>query len=378
MHSDRLSILFAGGGTGGHLFPALAIADEIRKLRPVAEIAFVGTRDKIEARVVPNRGYAFHTIWISGFTRSFRPGNILFPVKVMVALVQSLFLIRKLKPEVVVGTGGYVCGPVLWVASLLGVPIVVQEQNSYPGFTTRLLAPRADEVHISFESSRSYLKRRDNVKLSGNPTQEMLGKISRVEGARFFGLDPTRNTVLVFGGSLGAGSINETMMHFYPELVASGVQILWQAGVKDAGRIRKHVEERALNETVKVHAFIDQMAYAYAACDLAVCRAGATTVAELAQAGVPSILVPYPHAAADHQTKNAGAMVQGGAAAMIRDQDLHDKLLPVLQNLLNDSGERKRMSDSARRLSKPDAARTIAQAVLNLTGIHHGRPGKGL
>jgi UDP-N-acetylglucosamine--N-acetylmuramyl-(pentapeptide) pyrophosphoryl-undecaprenol N-acetylglucosamine transferase len=370
--------LFAGGGTGGHLFPAIAIADEIRKLRPAVEIDFVGTRGKIEARVVPNRGYPFHTIWISGFRRKLTPANILFPVKVVVALVQSFFLIRKLHPDVVVGTGGYVCGPVVFVASLLGIPTLVQEQNSYPGVTTRLLSSRVNEVHISFESSRRHLKCVDNVRLSGNPTRSAIGGVSREAGAKLFGLDPKLSTLLVFGGSLGASSINMALMRICSDLAGSGIQIIWQVGPDDFERIRQQIEREGKQKYIKIHKFIEQMEHAYAACDLAVCRAGATTVAELARAGVPAVLVPYPFAAADHQTENARAMVDVGASVILRDHELGSGLLRVVQGLLNDSAKRKQMSDRALTMSKPDAAVTLAQAVLNLAKSEHAGTGKSL
>ena len=375
MQADRLSILFAGGGTGGHLFPAIAIADEIRKLYPTASIGFVGTKGKIEARVVPAHGYDFHPIWISGFRRRLSAENILFPLKLVVAAVQSFLLIKKINPGVVVGTGGYVSGPVLYVASLLGVPTLVQEQNSYPGVTTRALSSRVDEVHISFESSRKHLKGSKNIKLSGNPTRDSVGKISRADGARYFGLDPAKSTVLVFGGSLGASSINAAMVDV--SLALSDVQIIWQVGSGDVDRVRNEIERRRQQERIRVHAFIDKMEYAYAACDIAVCRAGATTVAELARAGVPSILVPYPFAAADHQTENARAMVDGGASVMFRDSELTDKLAATLQTLIQDETRLKQMSGSARKLSKPNAASTIAHAALTLAKNYYDRTGKG-
>ena len=378
MQSDRLSILFAGGGTGGHLFPAIAIADEIRKMIPAASIAFVGTKGKIEARVVPAQGYSFYPVWISGFRRKLTVENIMFPLKVVVALVQSFFLIKKLKPNVVVGTGGYVSGPVLYVASLLGVPTLVQEQNSYPGVTTRILSSRVDEVHISFERSRTHLKPSDNVKLTGNPTRDMVGKISREEGATYFGLDPAKKTVLVFGGSLGASSINTAMLVTSSDLASSDVQIIWQVGGADLAGVKTQIEQGHQQERIKVYDFIEKMEYAYAAADLAVCRSGATTVAELARAGVPSVLIPYPFAAADHQTENARAMVDSGASMMIRDTELKNNLLATIKTLLHDGTRLKKMSESARGLSKPNAASAIARAAMTLAKNYYDRTREGL
>lgn len=368
MQPRKCSILFAGGGTGGHLFPALAIADEIKRIRPDAHITFVGTRDKIEARVVPTRGYAFASMWISGFRRGRTLENILFPVKLVVSLAQSFLLIKKLKPNVVVGTGGYVCGPVVFVASMIGVPTLLQEQNSYPGVTTRLLSSRVDEVHVSFESSAQHLSTKTRIRVTGNPTRSAIGTISRVEGAKFFGLDMGRKTILVFGGSLGASSINQAVVQILPALCTRGLQVLWQTGEKDYEQVQAAVEHAVpvTGTVVKVYKFINEMEFAYAAADLAVCRAGATTVAELTRAGMPAVLVPYPYAAADHQTDNARALADNGAAIIILDSQLQERLLSTVTELLADISRLNAMAEKARALGKPNAAVALAEAVINL------------
>ena len=372
MERQRLNIVFAGGGTGGHLFPALAMADEVRKKVPDADITFIGTRNRIEARVVPQHGYRFEAIWISGFRRKWNLDNVLFPLKIATSVIQSFVLMWKLKPRVVVGTGGYVCGPPLFAASFLGIPTLIQEQNSYPGVTTRLLAARVKEVHLSFESSRRYVTRRDNVYVSGNPTRENMGKVPRAEGAAWFGMNPERKTLLVFGGSLGASSINSAVAKILPSLIASQIQIVWQIGEGDFDRMKALVP-RGAGEQVKVYRFIDKMEYAYAACDLAVCRAGATTVAELARAGVVSVLVPYPFAAADHQTENARAMVDAGAAVMIKDTEIGGKLLETVEALFADRGRLQGMRSKASQVGNPDATAILARAVINLAGAAYGR-----
>ncbi len=364
-----LRIVLAGGGTGGHLFPGLAIADEIKRIYPEANITFIGTKEKIEARVVPQRGYNFVPIWISGFRRRFSWSNLLFPVKVVTALVQSFFLMKKLKPDVVVGTGGYVCGPPLYVASLLGIPTLIQEQNSYPGITTRKLASRVNEVHLTFENSKRYLQRLDNVKLSGNPTNAKLGTVSREDGAKHFSLTPSTKTLLVFGGSLGATSINNEIERILPELMKLNVQLIWQTGSLDFERSENTVQRMlggASTQQVKVLKFIENMECAYAAADFVVCRAGATTLAELTRVGLASILVPYPFAAADHQTENARAMVEANAAMMIKDSELKEKLFSTIQEFLADESRLKAMSEKAKSLGKPEAASTIADAVIAL------------
>lgn len=372
MTNRKLRIVFAGGGTGGHLFPALAIADKIKQLKPDAEITFVGTKDKIEARVVPQRGYNFAPIWISGFRRKFTFNNLLFPIKVVVAIAQSFFLMKKVKPDVVIGTGGYVCGPPLYVATKMKIPTLIQEQNSYPGATTRKLAAYVNEVHISFESSRQHLRRSDNIKLSGNPTNAKLGTVTREEGAKHFSFNPNTKTLLVFGGSLGATSINMEMDRILPELLKAGAQVIWQTGKIDFERINKGMQAKLDVEEkrrVRIYEFIEQMEFAYAASDVAVCRAGASTIAELAVVGLPSVLVPYPFAAADHQTENARAMVEQGAAVMIKDGDLNAQLLSTVKELLADEPRLAKMSEQARSLGKPDAAATIAQAALELAKV---------
>lgn len=380
MQDRTLSVLLAGGGTGGHLFPAIAIAAEIKRLRPDTRITFAGTRKKIEARIVPQHGYDFSPIWISGFTRRFSVGNLLFPFKVVVALMQSCTLIRKCRPDVVIGTGGYVAGPVVSMASALGIPTIIQEQNSYPGVTTRLLASHVDEVHVTFETSLQYLSRKDNVRVTGNPTRESVGSISRKEGRLFFHLDGGKKTLLVFGGSLGAGSINRAILDCIADLVNEGVQVIWQTGPEDHGALAAGVASGriATEEAVRIYSFIEKMEYAYGACDLAVCRSGATTLAELTRGGVPSILVPYPHAAADHQTENARAMVDAGAAVMLTDEEIHTKLASTVRALMSNDQLLSRMAERSRSLARPDAAGDLAKAVLALAEKRNGGRGTGI
>lgn len=380
MRPTAITVVIAGGGTGGHLYPALAIADEIVRTKPDASITFVGTKEKLEARVVPARGYAFVAIWISGLRRTAAAENLLFPLKVLVALCQSFALLRRLKPDVVVGTGGYVCGPVVFAASVMGIPTLIQEQNSYPGLTTRLLASRATQVHLTFPSSGRYLRRTDNVKVSGNPTRATIGSVRRADGAAYFDLEPARKTLLVFGGSLGASSLNQAVMGILPDLRGLGLQLVWQTGEKDfppvQSGIKRLPEQHRLG--IAVRQFIDQMEYAYAAADLVLCRAGATTLAEVTRAGIPSILVPYPHAAADHQTENAKAMVAGNASVLIADSELRARLLPILRELVSNETLLSEMARSARSLGKPYAAADLARAVLELIGKHDNRTGEGL
>lgn len=362
MSTEHPKILIAAGGTGGHVFPAIAIADEIKKMKPNAEFLFVGTKRKIESRVVPQRGYAITFIWISAFDRSIRPGTVLIPLKIAVSFVQSFFLIRRFHPDAVVGTGGYVCGPVLYIASLLTIPIVVHESNSYPGVTTRLLSVRAAKIFAAFDTTSQWLKRKDNIQVVGTPTRDGLRRTSRDAGLQYFHLDPAKKTVLVFGGSLGASSINQAVRMIVDRKTTVGVQFIWQTG-RSEPMLPDEMKEKNIGW---VGSFIDAMEYAYAAADIVVCRAGATTLAELTLLGKASILIPYPYAAADHQTFNAKTLADAGAAVMIADRDVHAKLETELLALLNDDDRRRAMSQASRSLGKPGAGSEIAKQILQL------------
>jgi UDP-N-acetylglucosamine--N-acetylmuramyl-(pentapeptide) pyrophosphoryl-undecaprenol N-acetylglucosamine transferase len=364
-------IMFAGGGTGGHLYPAIAIAEEIRRRCASAEITFVGNRKNIEALVVPERGFAFLPIWVAGFRRSLSVDTLLSTIKLLVALVQSFFAIRKVRPRVVVGTGGYVCGPPLFVASLLGVPTLIQEQNSVPGATTRILASRASEVHLSFERTRSLIARREGVFVTGNPTREAIGGIDRPHGAERMQTDPRKFTVLVVGGSRGARSINDAMVAVAPSLARMDIQVLWASGREEFDRCRAAIEnlKGSLRSLIRLLPYIEEMEFALAAADLVVCRAGATTLAEVARAGLPSVLIPYPFAAADHQSDNAAAMEHAGASVVLRDAEAEKLLLPVLRELITDPARMRTMADRAKTMGAPGATEILAGAVLRLAGV---------
>ena len=363
MSDDRVHIVLAGGGTGGHIFPALAIADAIKVLRPDADILFIGTRDKIESRVVPRAGYRYQSIWISGFQRGLQLRNLLFPLKIGVSLVQSYLHLRRFKPNVAVGTGGYVSGPVLWTASLLGVPVVLHESNSTPGAATRLMARRAHLVFTAFAGTAAKLARTDHVQLVGTPVRQAAGPVSRSEALERFGLDSRKKTLLVLGGSLGAASLNDAVLGVVDRLLEEGIQLVWQTGRFQDATIQQNLGAKKVGW---VGPFIDEVEYAYAAADLAVCRAGAATVAELTASGTPAILVPYPRATDDHQTMNAHAMEQAAAAMMLRDVDIQEKLFSVVAQLMADADHRKAMRAAALALAKSDAARVIATAILDL------------
>lgn len=360
--------IFAGGGTGGHLFPAIAIAEELKALAPGSEILFVGTKEKIEARVVPEKGFRFRTIWISGFHRSMRLSNLLFPVKVCVSMMQAFSILKEFRPDVVIGTGGYVSGPMLYAATLNGIPTLIQEQNSYPGETTRFLAKRVNEVHLAFEQSKKHLTQARTVVVSGNPTRKDLGKPGVEESLRYFGLqvDGKMQTVLIFGGSLGAASINTAVMNHLDELLKKNIRIIWQTGNTTDDRFAI-LRKKYPGDRLWLNTFIDRMDYAYAASDLIVCRAGATTIAELTLLGKPALLVPYPRAAADHQTENARALAQAGAAVLVADNEINERLAATVLELLERT-TLERMSSESKKLARPDAAHVIAEHVVRLAG----------
>jgi UDP-N-acetylglucosamine--N-acetylmuramyl-(pentapeptide) pyrophosphoryl-undecaprenol N-acetylglucosamine transferase len=343
----------------------LAIAGELKAMHPDAEVLFVGTKRKIEARVVPQHGYAFRTIWISGFHRSLRIENILFPVKVIVAMMQAFNILRSFRPDVVVGTGGYVSGPMLYAATLKKIPTLIQEQNSFPGETTRFLAKRVSEVHITFEESRSRIPRRDDVYLSGNPTRAALEGAEQAAALKAFGFgaDAAGKVLLIFGGSLGAATINRAVERHLDALVSAGLRIIWQTGAPDAEAAAKY-RLRYGDDRLWTGAFIDRMDLAYAAASIVLCRAGATTIAELTRLGKPAVLVPYPYAAADHQTANARSLVEAGAAAMLEDRYVGERLSDAVLALLH--GDLGAMAARCRALGRPDAARVLADHVAAL------------
>jgi UDP-N-acetylglucosamine--N-acetylmuramyl-(pentapeptide) pyrophosphoryl-undecaprenol N-acetylglucosamine transferase len=368
VQNRNIKYLFAGGGTGGHLFPALAIADEIQKLQPGADILFVGTKNKIEARIVPQKGYKFLTIWISGFQRNLRINNLLFPIKVLVAMIQSLIIIKSFKPDVVIGTGGYVCGPILYTASILGINTVIHESNSYPGFVTRLLASRMSKVFLTFDETKKFLKNASNQEVVGNPTRQILENVDRGEAIRFFRLDNDKKTLLIFGGSLGSASINDGILKIVGNILNKNIQIIWQTGERDFERVKNEIERLNLGMSsgVWLCKFIDRMEFAYSAADVIVSRAGATTIAELTRIGKCAILIPYPNAAGDHQTVNAKTLADAGAALMLADNEIKDKIEQLFMRLFDDSNLLSVMNEKSKELGRPQAGINIARKIIEM------------
>lgn len=359
-----LRVLMTGGGTGGHLYPALAIADELSK-RVSCEILFVGTKRGLEGRIIPEREYLFRSVWISGFQRGRLWVNLLFPVKVVVSLVQALILVNRFQPDVLIGTGGYVSWPLLMAGILLRKRTVIQEQNWMPGVSTRVLAPYVNAVHLSFETSKKLFRKQSNVMISGNPTRDDLEGYSRAQGYLEFGLRPGRKTLFIFGGSQGARSINQVMLGLLGSLMEKeDIQILWSTGPRWFEEIREKTE--SYGDRVRVLPYIQTMGLAYRVGDLIICRAGATTVAEVARLGLPAVFIPFPGAAGGHQEENARVLLQARAAEMVLEEQISGgKLESVLISLLNDPRRRREMGKRARKFGKPDAAITIVDDVLD-------------
>ncbi len=362
-----MNVLFAGGGTGGHLYPGIAMASELQRAVPGVSVSFAGTASGIEATEVPRLGYRLHLLPSRGLKRGRSPKELLANVGVLAgfvsAVLQSMSLIRRERPSVVVGTGGYVSAPVLLAAQLMGRRTLIQEQNAFPGLTTRLLAQRATELHLSFEESRRFFKRREGLFVTGNPARPF-DPMDPAEARRRFGLDPARPTLLVFGGSRGARSINNALLAFAPKL-AGKVNLIWQTGSLDFPRIDKEVKASG---SLWVAPYIEEMGPAYAAADLVVCRAGASTLAELTNLGKPSILVPYPYAAADHQRHNALALVRAGASLMIEDDRFGgEEALRTIMATLDDREALGRMGAASRGQGHPAAASELAARIIALS-----------
>ena len=358
-------ILLAGGGTGGHAYPAIAIADAVRRRVPEAAIAFAGTKERIEWEAVPKAGYAIHPITVVAFHRKQMARNLLFPFKLLKGFFQSLRLVADFDADVTVGTGGFVSGPVLLAASLRGRPVVLQEQNAFAGVTNKLLARRAERIYIAFEEAKRYLPAEKCI-LSGNPTRTELRAADRDEARRFFDIPPEAKLLLVFGGSLGSQAINEAIeAHLDALLKDEDTFVLWQTGALYYSRIRSRVDE-AGRPRLRLLKYIDRMDFAYAACDLALCRAGAITCSELMLTKTPAVLVPSPNVAEDHQTNNARSMEDAGAAVLLPEPEMGAKLPKTVARLLADVRRRGEMAEATGRLARPDAADEIAEGVLAL------------
>jgi len=358
----QYKFILSGGGTGGHIYPAIAIANELKLRFPDAEFLFVGAKDKMEMQKVPQAGYQIKGLWIAGLQRKLSLQNLMFPLKLIDSLWKSKKILKRFKPDVVIGTGGFASGPLLKMASLMGIPTVIQEQNSFPGITNKLLSKKADVICVAYHNLERFFSKEKMV-LSGNPVRQDLIDIEskRAEAIQHFNLDQNKKTVLVLGGSLGARRLNQLIEKELGKFISQNVQIIWQCGKLYFEDYKKH---NANN--VQVYSFIERMDLVYAASDIIISRAGASSVSELCIVGKPVIFIPSPNVAEDHQTKNAQSIVDKKGALLLKESELDAEFSLVFEALLKDHGKQGQLSENIRQLAMPEATKTIADEVVKL------------
>ncbi len=363
----EIRVIISGGGTGGHIFPALAVAGALKSMNQDTKILFVGARGRMEMEKVPAAGYEIIGLNISGFNRSSVLSNIKVPFLLFSSLLKAGSVIRKFRPDVVVGVGGYASGPVLFMATLMKIPSLIQEQNSYAGITNKILGKRVQRICVAYDRMDKYFPA-DKIVLTGNPVRREILSVKelREEALKWFRLDPHRRTLLVIGGSLGARTINKSIISGWKELCDAGLQVIWQTG-KQFIRTAEGVEKES-DGMIKVHEFISRMDLAYSAADLIVSRAGASSISELAIAAKPVILIPSPNVAEDHQTKNALALTEKNAALMIRDEQVDRLLIDKIIELAADDDLRSKLISGIEKLAIRDADSKIANEILRLAG----------
>ncbi|RNI27116.1 undecaprenyldiphospho-muramoylpentapeptide beta-N-acetylglucosaminyltransferase [Rufibacter immobilis] len=366
MPDKQYRFIISGGGTGGHIYPAIAIANEIKRLHPTAEILFVGAQGRMEMTRVPEAGYKIIGLWISGLQRRLTVDNLSFPLKVISSIRKAYKIIKDFKPDAVVGVGGYASGPLLYAATKMEIPSLIQEQNSHAGITNKLLANKVDKVCVAYDSMYRYFPNAKIV-LTGNPVRrditELEGKKS--EAMELFGLAPHRPTFLVIGGSLGARTLNQSTGSALEKIKEAGYNLIWQTGKLYFPEAEAAAKAFPADQ-VKAFDFIRKMDLAYAAADVVISRAGALSISELCLAQKPSILVPSPNVAEDHQTKNAMALVQKEAAVLVKDVEAAQYLWPAAFALAKDAAKQQLLRKNIAQLAKPHAAEDIVQELLKL------------
>lgn len=356
----------SGGGTGGHIFPAIAIANAIKTLRPDTEFLFVGAEGKMEMEKVPAAGYKIEGLWISGFQRKLTWSNLAFPFKVMSSLRKAKKILKSFQPDAVIGTGGFASGPMLQVAAKAGVTTLIQEQNSYAGITNKLLSKTVDRICVAYGGMEKFFPK-EKILLTGNPVRQDILNVEgkRERGLEQFGLDGNKKTILVIGGSLGARTINESILNCLETFEKNDIQLIWQTG-KGYFSTAQQAAGPYANKGIKVFDFIRKMDHAYAVADVVISRAGASSVSELCLVKKPVILIPSPNVAEDHQTKNAMALVTYNAAIIIKDSEAREKLCEQAVSLLKDEEACFRLSENIGRLALPGSAIVIANEVISL------------
>jgi UDP-N-acetylglucosamine--N-acetylmuramyl-(pentapeptide) pyrophosphoryl-undecaprenol N-acetylglucosamine transferase len=361
-----MKVIISGGGTGGHIYPAIAIANALKNKIIDIDILFIGAKDRMEMEKVPSAGYKIKGLWISGLQRRLTIKNLLFPLKVISSLFQARNIIDEFKPDIVIGVGGYASGPTLRAATYKGVPTLIQEQNSFPGITNKMLASKVNKICVAYEGMEKFFPK-SKIILTGNPVRQNIVdmKIERKQAAAFFGLDSEKKTVLVIGGSLGARTINESIQEIIPDFINAETQLIWQTG-KYYFSTAETTSYQFDTKGIKVLEFINQMDYAYAAADVIVSRAGAIAISELCIVGKPVILIPSPNVAEDHQTKNAMALVNKNAGILVKDIDARSYLKESLFKLLSNNDLQYDLSLNIKKLAYADAAEKIADVAISL------------
>ncbi|HEU4495439.1 MAG TPA: undecaprenyldiphospho-muramoylpentapeptide beta-N-acetylglucosaminyltransferase [Flavobacterium sp.] len=371
---QKLKFILSGGGTGGHIYPAIAIADELKKRFPDCDILFVGAKDKMEMQKVPQAGYSIKGLWISGIQRRLTLGNSLFPFKLLDSLLKSRTIIKNFKPDAAIGTGGFASGPLLRVAGLAGIPTIIQEQNSFPGITNKWLGKTADKICVAYENLERFFPK-GKIIMTGNPVRQDLLDIQarKSEAAEYFKLDPSKKTLLVLGGSLGSRRINQLAAKELVNFASQGIQLIWQCGKIYIDEYR-HFNSK---EDVQVMAFIDRMDLAYAAADIIISRAGASSVSELCLVGKPVIFIPSPNVAEDHQTKNAQAVADRKGALMVKENELDTQFASTFNMLLGDQHLQDSLSVNIKKMAMPGATGDIVDEIIKIVESKKSQ-GKGL
>lgn len=357
-------LIVSGGGTGGHIFPAIAIADAFRRRHPDAEILFVGAKGRMEMERVPKAGYPIEGLWISGFKRELSLDNLSFPFKLISSLCKARRILKRFKPDAVVGVGGFASGPIMRKATSLGIPVIIQEQNSFPGVTNKIVAPKAAKICVAYENMDRWFPK-EKIVLTGNPLRNNIisSDGNKSDAVKSFGLNHERPVILLVGGSQGALGINKGISAKLQMFKDNDFQMIWQTGRFYIGQAIREVEALDLADRVKPTVFIERMDMAYAAADVVVSRAGAMSISELSLVRKPVVFVPLPTAAEDHQTKNAQSLVNENAAVMVRNSETEEKLLPVVFNLLKDNGKMFAMSENIAKFARPNAAEDIVDEI---------------
>ena len=362
---QSLNILISGGGTGGHIYPAISIANELKKKHKNAKFLFVGAKDRMEMEKVPQAGYAIKGLWISGIQRKLTLKNLLFPFKLISSLFKAYRIIKKFKPTIVVGTGGFASGPTLYMANLLGIKTLIQEQNSYPGITNKLLSKKADKICVAYEGLERFFPK-DKIVKTGNPVrQDILNiKDKREEAITFFNLNKDKKTLLILGGSLGARAINNLIEKNSKWLVSKNIQVIWQTGKLYYNEFKKYDDL----EGVKTYDFLSNMDLTFAAADYIISRAGASSISEICIVGKPVLFIPSPNVAEDHQTKNALAIVHKNAGLLLKENELA-RFQTVFNELITDEKLQKSISENIGKLALPNATKNIVSEIEKLIAI---------